>query len=342
MRNSNGPAPARSRYLSLYGKLGISPDASPRDIRAAYEVLKSAYCPGGAYLDDAMYKAFSEIRNAAKILCNPRTRRRYDLGYIDEDGRQTGAGRAHAVRLRTAWVTGAAAFAVLAIVVSGVWTVPNEAPGGAQVAGPDTRVNAAAPRVATPPKAMADAAPAPAPPRQARREQNRDSPGQQARARPWVRGGTGRAQLPDPSSTGGSVPAEGSAARGFPPVPRSPRQADAAKQLCSRNQAEKICLPVRAPRARGLRGATGSKLLGRRHLVPAPARLLRLVTGLPFPSVATGALSRMPRGSRRLFRCLPLNGACLPRLEPRLSLWRRLLKSSRILPKSSLLCEAKQ
>ena len=171
MRNSNGPAPARSRYLSLYGKLGISPNASPRDIRAAYEVLKSAYCPGGAYLDDAMYKAFSEIRNAAKILCIPRSRRRYDLGYIDEDGGQTIAGRAHAVRLRTAGATGAAAFAVLAIVVSGLWTVPNEAPGGAQVAGPDTRVNAAAPRAAAPPKAMADAAPAP--PQQAQREQNR-------------------------------------------------------------------------------------------------------------------------------------------------------------------------
>lgn len=176
MRNSNGPAPARSRYLSLYGKLGVSPDASPRDIRAAYEVLKSAYCPGGAYLDDAMYKAFSEIRNAAKILCNPRTRRRYDLGYIDEDGRQTGAGRAHAVRLRAAWVPGAAAFAILAIVLSGLWTAPEEAPAGAQAAGPDARVNAAVPRAATPPKAMADAAPAPAPPQQAKRDQNREAP----------------------------------------------------------------------------------------------------------------------------------------------------------------------
>ena len=244
MRNSNGPAPARSRYLSLYGKLGVSPNASPRDIRAAYEVLKSAYCPGGAYLDDGMYKAFSEIRNAAKILCNPRTRRRYDLGYIDEDGRQTVAGRAHAVRLRTAWVSGAAAFAVLAIVVSGLWTVPNEAPAGAQVAGPDTRVNAAAPRAATPPKAMADAAPAPAPPQQAKREQNRVATANKPAPVPGHEAGPGEpsSQTHPPRET--APQRKEALAHGFPPVPRSPRQAGAAKQLCSRNQAEKICSPA--------------------------------------------------------------------------------------------------
>ena len=222
MRNSNGPAPARSRYLSLYGKLGISPNASPRDIRAAYEVLKSAYCPGGAYLDDGMYKAFSEIRNAAKILCNPRTRRRYDLGYIGEDGRQTAAGRAHAVRLRTAWVTGAAAFAVLAIVVSGLWTVPNEAPAGAQVAGQDTRVNAAAPRVAAPPKAMADARTrARAAPASAAGAKSR-SHGQQARARPWARGRTGRAQRPRPILHGRQHPSGKKRRPRFPAGPAKP------------------------------------------------------------------------------------------------------------------------
>jgi curved DNA-binding protein CbpA len=180
MHNANRSVPARSRYLSLYGKLGVSPNASPQSIHAAYEVLKSAYCPGGAYIDDAMHEAFSEIRNAAKILCNPKTRRLYDLGYIDEAGRQTGAGRAHAVRLRTAWMSSAAVFAVLAIVLSSLWISPKEAPGGAQVAGPAARVNAAAPKEATAPKAEAtplkaieDAAPAPA--QQVKHGQNREA-----------------------------------------------------------------------------------------------------------------------------------------------------------------------
>jgi curved DNA-binding protein CbpA len=221
MRNSNGPAPARSRYLSLYGTLGISPDASPRDIRAAYEVLESAYCPGGAYIDDAMYKAFSEIRNAAKVLCNPRMRRRYDLGYIGEDGLQTGAGRAHAVRVRTAWVTGAASFAVLAIVLSGLWTVPNEAPGGARLAGPDTRVNAAAPRAETPPKVIVDAAPAP--PQLAKQEQNREAP----------------ANKPAPGPGHGVAPVEASS-QTHPPRETAPQRKEALPTVSRRSREARV------------------------------------------------------------------------------------------------------
>ena len=92
MYGSDRLEPPRGPYSKLYAKLGVSPDASAEDIELAYKVLEQTYRPGGAYLDDVMHLAFTEIANAAAILRNPRTRKAYDQGYIDERGRRTKAG----------------------------------------------------------------------------------------------------------------------------------------------------------------------------------------------------------------------------------------------------------
>ncbi len=101
MFGSDIPAAPRSPNNKLYAKLGVSPDASAEDIESAYKVLEQTYRPGGAYADDVMHLAFTEISNAAEILRNPRKRKAYDQGYIDERGRPTKAGAARAARIRT-------------------------------------------------------------------------------------------------------------------------------------------------------------------------------------------------------------------------------------------------
>ena len=101
MFGSDRPALPRSYSNTLYAKLGISPDSSAQDIEAAYKVLEQTYRPGGAYVDDVMHLAFTEIFNAAAILRNPKRRKAYDQGYIDDQGRQTEAGASRAARIRT-------------------------------------------------------------------------------------------------------------------------------------------------------------------------------------------------------------------------------------------------
>ena len=54
-----------------------------------------------------MHLAFTEISRAASILGNPKTRKLYDQGYIDEFGKRTKAGQARASRARTAVLAGA-------------------------------------------------------------------------------------------------------------------------------------------------------------------------------------------------------------------------------------------
>jgi hypothetical protein len=78
----------------------------------AYKVLEQAYRPGGAYVDDVMHLAFTEISRAASILGNPKTRKLYDQGYIDEFGKPTKAGLARTSRARTAVFAGGALFAI--------------------------------------------------------------------------------------------------------------------------------------------------------------------------------------------------------------------------------------
>ncbi len=90
----------------LYDKLGVAPDASIEAIRAAHKVLENAYRPDGAYVDDVMHQAFMEIAGAAAILTNPKTRKRYDQGYIDERGKPTKAGLANASRNRAVVLAG--------------------------------------------------------------------------------------------------------------------------------------------------------------------------------------------------------------------------------------------
>ena len=78
----------------------------------AYRVLEQAYRPGGAYVDDVMHLAFTEISRAASILGNPKTRKLYDRGYIDEFGKPTKAGLACTSRVRTAVFSCGALFAI--------------------------------------------------------------------------------------------------------------------------------------------------------------------------------------------------------------------------------------
>ena len=112
-----------SRYNSLYSKLGVSPDASAETIRSAYRVLENVYRPDGAYTDDVMAQAFAEIAGAAAILCDPKTRKLYDRGYIDETGGRTKAGLARASRIRKAGVFGTlAVFGFAGLLVFNLWS----------------------------------------------------------------------------------------------------------------------------------------------------------------------------------------------------------------------------
>jgi curved DNA-binding protein CbpA len=121
----------------LYAKLGISPDASPEAIEAAYRVLERAYRPDGAYADDVMHRAFIEISSAAAILGNPRTRRLYDRNYIDESGRPTPAGLARAARARKAAIfSGGLSAAVAGLFILNFWGPAPEADRKSVQAGP--------------------------------------------------------------------------------------------------------------------------------------------------------------------------------------------------------------
>jgi hypothetical protein len=64
-----------------------------------------------------MHQAFLEISNAAAILGNPRKRKLYDRNFIDETGKLTQAGHAHAVRARRAAIFGGAFIAAIASVL---------------------------------------------------------------------------------------------------------------------------------------------------------------------------------------------------------------------------------
>ncbi len=99
-------APLRIPHNTLYAKLGVPPGVSTEAIQRAYKVLEETYRPGGAYVDDVMHLAFTEISRAASILGNPKTRKLYDQGYIDEFGKRTKAGLARASRVRTAVLAG--------------------------------------------------------------------------------------------------------------------------------------------------------------------------------------------------------------------------------------------
>ena len=97
----------------LYAKLGVAPDASIEAIRDAHKVLEDTYRPGGAYIDDVMHQAYMEIAGAAAILTNPKTRKLYDQGDIDDRGKPTEVGLAKASRARKTVLAGALVLACL-------------------------------------------------------------------------------------------------------------------------------------------------------------------------------------------------------------------------------------
>ena len=105
-------APRGTSHSKLYANLGVPPGASTEAIRSAYRVLEDTYRPGGAYIDDVMHLAFTEISRAASILGDPKTRKLYDQGYIDEFGKPTKAGLARTSRVRTAVFSCGALFAI--------------------------------------------------------------------------------------------------------------------------------------------------------------------------------------------------------------------------------------
>ena len=105
-------APHSTSHSKLYANLGVPPGASTEAIRRAYSVLEDTYRPGGAYVDDVMHLAFTEISRAASILGDPKTRKLYDQGYIDDFGKPTKAGLARTLRVRTAVLSCGALFAI--------------------------------------------------------------------------------------------------------------------------------------------------------------------------------------------------------------------------------------
>ena len=160
-------APLRTPYKSLYAKLGVPTGASTEAIRRAYRVLEDAYQPGGAYVDDVMHLAFTEISRAASILGNPKTRTLYDLGYIDEFGKPTKAGVARASRARSAIF--ASALITIGLAGLAVFTIGHSNPP-AETAG---NVNPPAQHVFQP-------VPAPRPPDQMPKSVSNDKPAPQA------------------------------------------------------------------------------------------------------------------------------------------------------------------
>ncbi len=144
MYNPGRSASIRKPYTNLYAKLGLSSEASADEIRSRYKALEGAYRPGGAYLDDVMHLAFSEISNAAAILSNPKTRRLYDRGYVDETGRPTEIGLA-ARRSRIRKVVYATALFAVGLAGLAVFTIAGEGNRGPRhtesAGGPDmTRI----------------------------------------------------------------------------------------------------------------------------------------------------------------------------------------------------------
>jgi curved DNA-binding protein CbpA len=137
----------RSRYNDLYAKLGISRDASPEEIQAAYRVLEKVYCPGGTYTDDVMHQSFLEISNAAAILGNPSKRRLYDLNCIDETGKLTQTGLARAARVRKAAFFSVALIAAIAglLFLNSGAPVPEDNRKSVQASNPPQKVAAAEP-----------------------------------------------------------------------------------------------------------------------------------------------------------------------------------------------------
>lgn len=88
-----GSIPAEQSGLNHYDRLGLSPSASPEDLRQAFRRLSKRYHPDTTTLPAATAAAsFQAVQQAYAVLADPERRRRYDadlLATAGPQGRQT-------------------------------------------------------------------------------------------------------------------------------------------------------------------------------------------------------------------------------------------------------------
>ena len=76
-----------------YAVLGITATAGPREVRRAYQRLARQYSPDVNWWDESTRGLFTEIREAYRILSDPRAREHYDQFGASLLGEALGAGR---------------------------------------------------------------------------------------------------------------------------------------------------------------------------------------------------------------------------------------------------------
>jgi DnaJ-class molecular chaperone len=76
-----------------YAVLGITATAGPREVRRAYQRLARQYSPDVNWWDESARGLFTEIREAYRILSDPRAREHYDQFGASLLGEALGAGR---------------------------------------------------------------------------------------------------------------------------------------------------------------------------------------------------------------------------------------------------------
>lgn len=73
--------------MSLYSVLGVEKSASDADVKKAYRDLAKKYHPDLNAGDDAAEKKFKDITQAFEILGDKEKRGKYDMGAIDDEGK---------------------------------------------------------------------------------------------------------------------------------------------------------------------------------------------------------------------------------------------------------------
>src|SRR5262245_41760239 len=76
-----------------YAVLGVAATAAPREVRQAYQRLARQYSPDVNFWDERARGLFEEIREAYRVLSDPRTRAHYDQFGAAAPGDALGAGR---------------------------------------------------------------------------------------------------------------------------------------------------------------------------------------------------------------------------------------------------------
>nr|XP_026694636.1 uncharacterized protein LOC104266622 [Ciona intestinalis] len=78
-----------ARVLNFYTVLGVSPKASPEDIKSSYFAKCKVFHPDKHRGDQAMHKRFVEVNEAYETLKDPLKRKEYDLLHISPNKRRT-------------------------------------------------------------------------------------------------------------------------------------------------------------------------------------------------------------------------------------------------------------